>query len=89
MGARVRQTSCTPFIRRSPRERICTGVLSLTFALAFCIEAPAQSDLELLTRVIPPNVMILLDNSGSMSHAMWPDDFDPEVFYDTGAVRAD
>ncbi|MEE9281196.1 MAG: PilC/PilY family type IV pilus protein [Myxococcota bacterium] len=51
--------------------------------------AQAQGDLDLVTSVIPPNVMLLLDNSGSMAHAMWPGAFVPEVFHDTGAVLTD
>ncbi len=48
--------------------------------------AHAQSDLDVLTNAVPPNVMILLDNSGSMAHAMWHDDFSPNVFHDVGVV---
>ena len=51
--------------------------------------AQAQSDLDLVTTAVPPNVMVLLDNSGSMAHAMWHGDFDPGVFYDVGTVRND
>ena len=48
--------------------------------------AYAQDDLNLLTKVVPTNVMIMIDNSGSMSHAMWAGGFDQKVFYDTGTV---
>ena len=49
----------------------------------------AQSDLDLVTSVIPPNVMLLLDNSGSMAHAMWHDDFEPNAFHDSATVLAE
>ncbi len=57
------------------------------FLLAVPARALGQGDLDLVSSVVPPNVMLLLDNSGSMSHAMWADDFDPLVFQDTGSVR--
>lgn len=61
---------------------------TLCFAMiaGLALQAGAQDDLNLLTQVVPPNVMILVDNSGSMSHVMWHDDFDPNVFYDLGPV---
>jgi type IV pilus assembly protein PilY1 len=49
--------------------------------------AEAQSDIDMVTRIVPPNVLLILDNSGSMAHSMWADDFDPTVFYDVGKVR--
>ena len=58
-------------------------VLALVFAST---RAHAQSDLDVVTNTVPPNVMVLLDNSGSMAHVMWHDDFNPRVFYDLGAV---
>ncbi len=61
--------------------------LLLALLLLFVpLRAHAQGDLDLVTSVIPPNVMLLLDNSGSMANAMWPDAFDPETFHDTGSV---
>ena len=62
-----------------------TLLLALVLILA-AVPAHAQSDLDVVTSVVPPNVMILLDNSGSMAHAMWPDDFDPGLFHDIGSV---
>ena len=52
----------------------------------FTSSAYAQDDINLLTKVVPPNVMILVDNSGSMAHGMWHGDFDQKVFYDIGTV---
>lgn len=65
---------------------------ALSIALILLVAAApayAQSDLDVVSQAVPPNVMILLDNSGSMSHAMWHDDFDPNVFYDVGTVIAE
>ena len=59
-------------------------VLTLAPARAY-----AQSDLDVVTSAVPPNVMILLDNSGSMAHAMWHDDFDPRQFHDLGSVGSE
>ena len=67
------------------RQVLSLFVLAVTFSLG----ARAQDDLALVSTSVPPNVMILYDNSGSMSHAIWHQDFDPDVFYDTGAVRAE
>jgi type IV pilus assembly protein PilY1 len=39
------------------------------------------SDLDLLTTSTPPNVVILFDNSGSMNHHLWDDDFNPQKVY--------
>ncbi len=61
--------------------------LLIALALVFAsTRAHAQSDLDVVTNAVPPNVMVLLDNSGSMAHAMWHDAFNPSVFYDLGAV---
>jgi type IV pilus assembly protein PilY1 len=41
-----------------------------------------STDLDLLSGGgLPPNTVILLDNSGSMKHHVWDDDFDPEKLY--------
>jgi len=44
--------------------------------------AQAEDDLFLFTTSVPPNVMILLDNSGSMNHIVWHPAFDPAKTYD-------
>ena len=61
-------------------------LLIALFLTAMPARALAQSDLDLVSSVVPPNVMLLLDNSGSMAHSMWADGFDPLVFYDAGSV---
>ncbi|MFQ5513572.1 MAG: pilus assembly protein [Myxococcota bacterium] len=50
-------------------------------ALVLARDGRAQGDLDLLTTSVPPNVMILFDNSGSMNHHLWDDDFDPNILY--------
>ena len=63
-----------------------TQALVLTLALAGL--ASAQDDTALVTQVVPPNVMILFDDSGSMSNSVWSDAFDPLVFHDIGGLAA-
>jgi type IV pilus assembly protein PilY1 len=64
-------------------------VLPLAVALLCLLagSAGAQSDLDLLQTTVPPNVMILFDNSGSMEHVMWDEDFGREVFHGTTDTR--
>jgi hypothetical protein len=60
---------------------------ALALVLLLAGDARAQGDLDLLTTSFtPPNVMILLDNSGSMDYALWDKNFNPYVFHDTGIV---
>jgi len=44
-------------------------------------EATAQTgdDTVLFSTVVPPNVVLLMDNSGSMHHIVWHPDFDPAL----------
>jgi type IV pilus assembly protein PilY1 len=44
--------------------------------------AQTEDDLFLFTSSVAPNVLIQLDNSGSMNHIVWHPDFDPEEDYD-------
>jgi hypothetical protein len=43
--------------------------------------AAMADDLDLVTTSVPPNVVILFDNSGSMNHHLWDGDFDPNKVY--------
>lgn len=61
-------------------------VLTLLLLLAFPPGLRAQSDLDLVTASVPPNVMLLFDSSGSMKNALWHDGFDPTVFWDVVPV---
>ncbi|MFP6607204.1 MAG: hypothetical protein VCC19_11560, partial [Myxococcota bacterium] len=64
-------------IRKQRRLRL--GVASL-LAFAFLPSvSPAQStdDTVLFSTVVPPNVILVMDNSGSMRHIVWHPMFDP------------
>ncbi len=39
----------------------------------------AQDDQALFTTTVPPNVVLMVDNSGSMHHVVWHPDYDPDV----------
>ncbi len=56
-------------------------LIALALVLFLAGDARAQGDLDLLAASVPPNVMILFDNSGSMNHHLWDDDFDTSVVY--------
>ncbi len=58
-----------------------TGLFVLALLLPSARAAAQSGDLDILSSAVPPNVMILFDNSGSMNHHLWDDDFDPEVRY--------
>lgn len=52
------------------------------FALAAVLAAGAaraQDDTDLFTVAVPPNVLLLVDNSGSMNHIVWHPTFDPSA----------
>jgi type IV pilus assembly protein PilY1 len=55
---------------------------SAAFGLLAAGTASAQDDVALFGNSVEPNVMIIMDNSGSMAHAMWSTSFDRKVFYD-------
>ena len=63
-----------------------TQALFLTLALVGF--ARAQDDLALVTQVVPPNVMILYDDSGSMRSVVWSDAYDSQIFHDIGGLAA-
>lgn len=52
------------------------GALALLAALA-AAPAHAEDDTSLFTVAVPPNVMIFVDNSGSMNSIVWHPAFDP------------
>jgi type IV pilus assembly protein PilY1 len=51
----------------------------LLVALGGCTAMAAECDMPLMVQrsTIPPNVMIILDSSGSMSEVLWHEDYDP------------
>ncbi|MDJ0865357.1 MAG: PilC/PilY family type IV pilus protein [Myxococcota bacterium] len=55
----------------------------VTLALLYAPVAQGQStdDTALFSVAVPPNVMLLVDNSGSMNHLVWHPEFDPAVTY--------
>ena len=65
------------------RNNRATLAILVAFALlGFVPSATAQvDDTALFSTAVPPNVMLLVDNSGSMHHIVWhpdfPSDFDP------------
>ena len=63
----------------------------VAFGAAGAAHAQTDGDLALLTSGagVPPNVMIVLDSSGSMQHIIWHDDFDTQVFWDNNAFTPD
>lgn len=61
------------------RRRIgLLGAIALSAALA-AAPARAQDDTDLFTVAVPPNVLLVVDNSGSMNHIVWHPDFDPSA----------
>ncbi|MDG2334403.1 MAG: PilC/PilY family type IV pilus protein [Myxococcota bacterium] len=54
----------------------------LIIAYAPLASAQNEDDLFLFTSSIAPNVLIQLDNSGSMKHIVWHPAFDPDASYD-------
>jgi len=62
--------------------RFPRAILALGASLALLIAAPAVSvidDTVLFSTNVTPNVLLVIDNSGSMSHIVWHEDFDPDV----------
>lgn len=60
------------------RQRKLLGAIALAAALAAPAgPARAQDDTDLFSVAVPPNVLLLMDNSGSMNHIVWHPDFDP------------
>jgi len=67
------------------RQRLFSaGVALISAALLLAGGALAQTedDLFLFTSSVAPNVLIQLDNSGSMNHIVWHPAFDPDGTYD-------
>lgn len=62
-------------------ERRRLGLLG-SIALAALLAVPpghAEDDTDLFTTAVPPNVLLVMDNSGSMNQIVWHPDFDPEA----------
>ena len=70
-----------PSFSQQPATVLGTGLLALALLLAPAAATAQSGDLDILSSAVPPNVMVLFDNSGSMNHHLWDDDFNPEVVY--------
>ncbi len=55
------------------------AVVGLVAALVLLVAGAvqAQDDQALFTTAVPPNVVLMVDNSGSMHHVVWHPSFDP------------
>lgn len=70
--------------KRAKRPLACALALAavlLAGGLAASALAQDVADLVLVSNYVPPNVMILLDNSDQMNHHLWDDDFNPDKLY--------
>jgi len=63
----------------TPRWRIVLGLAALLVALPRAADSASEDDLFLFTTSVAPNVLLLVDNSGSMNHAVWHPAFNPKV----------
>ena len=62
--------------------RVPRAVLAVGAALGLLIAAPATAlvdDTVLFSTNVTPNVLIIMDNSGSMNNIVWHEDFDPNA----------
>ena len=59
------------------RQRSLLAATAIAAFLTTPGAARAQDDTDLFTVSVPPNVMLLVDNSGSMNEIVWHPDFDP------------
>ena len=61
--------------RRTPRN--LTAILFLVAALGLPASASAADDTVLFTAAVAPNVLLHVDNSGSMNHIVWHEAYSP------------
>ena len=52
-------------------------------------QAGPQDDTALFSTAVAPNVLLVVDNSGSMNHVVWHPDFDPTFDYTQGTDGCD
>jgi len=60
-----------------PRLRI--GILAAATACLLPSHAGVADDTVLFTAAVPPNVLLHVDNSGSMNHIVWHEAYDPDA----------
>ncbi|WP_260962942.1 pilus assembly protein [Pseudomonas citri] len=65
---------------QAARQALCGALLSLYLAAPAYAFTPSDSPL-LSAAAVTPNVMLLIDDSGSMSNIIWAAGFDPTVNY--------
>ena len=64
-------------MRRMNRIEPWTRAVLLLATLLVSQAAHAQGDADLFTANVAPNVVLMVDNSGSMGHMVWHEEFDP------------
>jgi len=64
---------------RTPPLRTRVPALAAALALVLPGASGRADDTALFTTTVPPNVMLLVDNSGSMNHIVWHPAYDPDV----------
>jgi len=72
----------TPAGSQQEASRALAIPKGLAALVALCLlpgTAGVADDTALFTAVVPPNVMLMIDNSGSMNNLVWHPDFDPSV----------
>ncbi len=63
--------------KHSMSRRIAVGMTVFSLVL-FAIERGSADDTVLFTSAAAPNVVLMVDNSGSMEHIVWHEEFDPD-----------
>ncbi len=66
------------------RRLMTVGVLAAAMTAG---TAQAQDDTNLFTTASPPNVVLMVDNSGSMKNIVWHPAYDPNTNYNCGACN--
>jgi len=85
---RLEEFTSRPIPKHANRRHrlLSTGVALISSALVLASVggalAQTEDDLFLFTSSVAPNVLIQLDNSGSMNHIVWHPAFDPDGAYD-------
>jgi type IV pilus assembly protein PilY1 len=72
----------TSELREIVAKRFALVAGALLLAVSGTALAQTEDDLFLFTSSVSPNVLIQLDNSGSMKHIVWHPSFDPDATYD-------
>lgn len=63
--------------KRNETRRIVRALAVAALAILLPMQAGRAEDSELFSTVVPPNVVLFVDNSGSMNHVVWHPAFDP------------